>query len=639
MDVSRLLSTGGRLQSMGVGEARAARTWADEVAQALRGTKTDAAQGELTWPQALEQLRARAGDGPYTGRQRQPWEATIADLTHAVGQLGPAVRQQMEPHLFDLLAALSTPPNASATDRIARTARLAEELLLQADSGQLLPTAWQDLLSSVRDGVGFDAVDERLCLLHVLLRRSQRQAERLCDQLSGVMRDDATSVQWAQVRLGDLDPTALRRDLVGSAAGWSAQARVDLCERLVAAPPGTAHHAVWHAFRRAATSKMVEEYGPVTLYNSEWLRGNLINDGPYRSSLPAEATAADSFFPTDMLPEGKDVVIARVDLGFGARADAPGDSRVLVQSLILAAGFPEDHHGWELYEGYIHATNGDCGWKAFSLLDENIDARMPYGPMDITAKRLSDMAPRVAPHLTSGLEDLSSVVDAIGWWRASGVQPPHASVLLDVRILETVAGAVCGHARTWYEYLDTYHKNAWIRRSMTSELFDVLWHARDGIHWWSPQEKRAVIAIHGKLLRHDHGKSRADMTQVVAELPALAAALPEHTLQHRRTSAAAQRISSPGQVRVWYTDLENKWARTLGRLRLVRNALAHGGPVTAAAAASVAPVVHQLAGGSLLSSLTALIEGTAAADRHEAHRDRCNAWARDRLSGSTPYKP
>lgn len=618
---------------------RAALTWTDEVAQALRGNRIDSAEGELTWPEALEQLRARAGDGPYTGRQRQPWEATISDLTHGAGRLGPAVRHQLEPRLTDLLAALSPPPNASAADRIATAARLADELLRQASSGQLLPAAWQDLLGSARDGVGFDALDGCRKLLYVLLRRSQHQAERLCHQLSAVMRDDAVSVQRAQVRLGDLDVIAPSRDIVGSAAGWSPQARADLCERLVVAQPLTAHHVVWHAFRRAATTKMVEEYGPVTLYDSEWLRGNLLNDGPFKRDLPAEATADDGFFPAEMLPEGKDVVIARVDLGSKARADAPADSRVLVQSLILAATFPADRHGWELYEGYIHAANGDCGWKVFSLLDEDIDARMPYGPMDITARRLSEMAPRVAPHLASGLADLSGVVDAIGWWKASGVQPPHASVLLDVRILETVAGMVCGHGQTWYGYLDAYHKNAWIRRSMTSELFHVVWHARDDLHRWSAQEQEAVTTIHDKLLRHRRWESHADMAQVVAELPALAAALPEHTLQHRRTAAAAHRISTPEGVRAWYTDLENRWMRTLGRLRLVRNALAHGGPVTAAAAAaSVAPVVHQLAGGALLSSLTALAEGTAAADRHEAHRDRCDAWARDCLSG-TAYKP
>ncbi|UFR07111.1 hypothetical protein KBP30_40915 [Streptomyces sp. Go40/10] len=624
---------------MGEGEVRAALTWTDEVAQALRGSGIDSAEGELTWPEALEQLRARAGDGPYTGRQRQPWEATISDLTHAACQLGPVVRQQLEPRLSELLAALATPPNASAADRIAKAARLADELLVQADSGQLLPAAWQDLLGSARDGVGFDALDGRRKLLYVLLRRSQRQAEQVCRQLSGVMRDDAVSVQRAQVRLGDLDVIAALRDIVGSAAGWSAQARADLCERLVVAQPLTAHHVVWHAFRRAATSKMVEEYGPVTLYDSEWLRGNLLNDGPFKSDLPAEATADDGFFPAEMLPEGKDVVIARVDLGSGARADAPADSRVLVQSLILAATFPEDRHGWELYEGYIHAANDDCGWKVFSLLDEDIDARMPYGPMDITARRLSEMAPHVAPHLAPGLADLSGVVDAIGWWKASGVQPPHASVMLDVRILETVAATVCGHGQTWYGYLDAYHKNAWIRRSMTSELFDVVWHARDDHHRWSPREQEAVTAIRDKLLRHRGWESHADMAQVAAELPALAAALPEHTLQHRRTAAAAHRISAPQSVRAWYTDLENQWTRTLGRLRLVRNALAHGGPVTAAAAASVAPVVHQLAGGALLSSLTALAEGTPVADRHEAHRDRCDTWARDRLSGTTAYKP
>ncbi|MFF7341973.1 hypothetical protein ACFZAT_32310 [Streptomyces sp. NPDC008163] len=624
---------------MGESEVHAALTWTDEVAQALRGIRISSREGELTWPEALEQLRARAGDGPYTGRQRQPWEAAISDLTHGASQLGQAVRHQLEPRLSELLSALSTPPNASAADSIAKAARLADELLMQADSGQLLPAAWQDLVGSARDGVGFDALDQYRKLLYVLLQRSQRQAEQVCRQLSGVMRDDAVSVQRAQVWLGDLDVTAPLRDIVGSAAGWSAQARADLCGRLVVAQPLTAHHVVWHAFRRAATSKMVEEYGPVTLYDSEWLRGNLLNDGPSKSDLPAEATADDGFFPAEMLPEGRDVVIARVDLGSGARADAPADSRVLVQSLILAATFPEDRHGWELYEGYIHAAYGDCGWKVFSRLDEDIDARMPYGPMEITSRRLSEMAPRVAPHLASGLANLSGVVDAIGWWKASGVQPPHASVLLDVRILETVTGTVCGHGQTWYGYLDAYHKNAWIRRSMTSELFDVVWRACDDHHWWSRPEEEAVTAIRDKLLCHRGWGSHADMAQVAAELPALAAALPERTLQHRRTAAAAHRISAPEGVRAWYTDLENRWTRTLGRLRLVRNALAHGGPVTAAAAASVAPVVHQLAGGALLSSLTALAEGTPVADQHEAHRDRCDAWARDRLSGSTAYKP
>lgn len=224
---------------MSEGETRAGRTWADEVAQTLRGSKIDASQEELNWPDALEQLRARAGDGPYTGRQRQPWQATIADLIHAASQLGPAVRQQLEPRLSELLAALATPPNASATDRIAKTARLADELLTQADSGQLLPAAWRDLLGSVRDSAGFDALDGRQALLQVLLQRSQHQADRLCRQLFGVMRDDAVSVQRAQMRLGDLDVIAPLRDSVGSAAGWSAQARADLCERLVAAGPLT----------------------------------------------------------------------------------------------------------------------------------------------------------------------------------------------------------------------------------------------------------------------------------------------------------------------------------------------------------------------------------------------------------------
>jgi hypothetical protein len=375
---------------------------------------------------------------------------------------------------------------------------------------------------------------------------------------------------------------------------------------------------------------MVEEFGPVTFFDGEWLRGNLTEDGPFKSSLPAEATSPDAFFPAEMLPEGKDVVMARVDLGVGARADAPSDSRRLVQSLILAAAFPEDRHGWQLYEGYIHAVDDQCGWEVIRLAEKDIEEQLPYGPLDVTATRLSEMAPRIAPHLVQPKAAVSEVIDAIGWWKASGVQPPQASVLLDVRILELLAARVGGTA--WYTYLSDYHKEAWIRERTAAELVHLVWHARDDVRSLGPETAEVVIALHDSLVQYQRRGFRTDIAEAIAALPALAAAYPAHTLQRRRTQDMVHKVAAPAGRLAWYRELDGRWSRAIRRLTSVRNALAHGGPATASAAANVAPLAHRLAGEALHASLTALLEGKEPSDGHTRRRDHAREWAQRWLS-------
>lgn len=622
---------------MNAGDEITRLSWADELAQVLRDQSYGVVDQDLTWVESLQQVRAWLGDTrPYTGQHKRPWEAALADFRHATSQLGDEVRQGLAPHLPELLNVLSTLPADDARDRAVRAAGLVDEILETADAGRLLPLAWRDLVTAVRTNTPFQEVRAQGRLLATLLHRSARDVERLCRQMAGVLRDQLVDVRRAQLRLGDIAVVEPLRDIVEASAGLSPRDRADLCLRLLAAAPVAAHHVVWHAFGRAGISRMVEEFGPVTFFNAEWLRGNLTHDGPFRSSLPAETTNPDGFFPAELLPEEKDVVVARVDLGVGARADAPSDSRLMVQSLILASAFPEDRHGWQLYEGYIHAVDDHCSWAALRPAEEDIENQLPYGPLDITAARLSEMAPRIAPHLVKPDAAMSEVIDAIGWWKASGTQPPHASVLLDVRILELLAARV--DATAWHRYLGEYHKDAWIRERTASDLVHLVWHARDDVRSLGPKTAEAVIALHDSLVQYRRWSYRTDVTRAIAALPALAAAFPSHTLQRRHTQDMAHRVSDPDGRRAWYTELEERWSRAVNRLTSVRNALAHGGPATASAAANVAPMAHQLAGEALHASLTALLDGKHPYDGHLRRRDRAAEWAQRWRSETPPHE-
>ncbi|MFJ7297802.1 hypothetical protein [Streptomyces collinus] len=622
---------------MDVGDKITRLSWADELAQVLRDRSYGVVDQDLAWVEALQQVRAWLGDTrPYTGQHKRPWTAALTDFRHATDRLGDKVRQELAPHLPELLSVLSTLPAGDARCRAVRAACLVDEILETVDAGRLLPPAWKDLVAAVRENAPFQEVRSLGSLLATLLHRSDRDVERLCRWMAGVLRDQLVDVRRAQLRLGDIAVVEPLRDIAGASAGLCPKDRADLCLRLLVAPPVAAHHVVWHAFGRAGISRMVEEFGPVTFFDGEWLRSNLTHDGPFRSSLPAETTSPDAFFPAEMLPEGKDVVVARVDLGVGARADAPSDSRLLVQSLILAAAFPEDRHGWQLYEGYIHAVDDQCGWEVLRLAEEDIENQMPYGPLAITAARLSEMAPRIAPHLVKPGVAMSEVIEAIGWWKASGTQPPHASVLLDVRILELLAARVDGTA--WHRYLTEYHKDAWIRDRTAADLVHLVWHARDDVRSLGPKTAEAVIALHDSLVQHQRWGFRTDVTQAITALPALAAAYAPHTLQRRRTQDMAHRVSVPDGRRAWYTELEGRWSRAVNRLTSVRNALAHGGPATASAAANVAPMVHRLAGEALHASLTALLDGKHPYDGHLRRRDRAAEWAQRWLSETPPQE-
>jgi hypothetical protein len=113
--------------------------------------------------------------------------------------------------------------------------------------------------------------------------------------------------------------------------------------------------------------------------------------------------------------------------------------------------------------------------------------------------------------------------------------------------------------------------------------------------------------------------------RALAALPTLSTIWPVHDHIGRQLRSLATDLSSPAALEAWCHALGDRWTRARARLQRVRNALAHGGPLTLAAD-TVHRLAHQRAGKTLSFTLEALLDGRGAVEAHEDARSHMTAW-------------
>jgi hypothetical protein len=495
----------------------------------------------------------------------------------------------------------------------------------------VLEAAWSDIADACRDPrTPYETVASRRDLFWQLIRVADRNTQELSRLLVGVLEDNALVVEMARVRLGDLpnpDPGAWPRQ--DQLARLAEPERIGLCQRLLAMPPTPAHHVVWVAFDRASLDGTTQTVGPIAFYRGTWVRATLEHNGPGQSQLPLEFTSPDSPLRPPVLPQGDRIVLARVDLGTGIFPDAPRVAAEQAQAVVTVASARAGDRYWRPLDGYIHATDGRVtGWSSFGQPFHRADVAPD---LDRTADELGTLAATLGPRLPVVDPALTETIDALGWWQSATDQPPLAAIVLDVRVLELVAARVTNGA--WYDYLDSYHRDDWIRSRIVSTLHSAVFAAMRGYHIVSPSEHPQLAALEATLFepiaagRHVFHADRA-----LAALPTLARIWPVHHHLGRQLHTLAIHLSSPAALEDWCQTLGDRWTRTRTRLRRVRNALAHGGPLTPAAD-TVHRLAHQRAGKALSFTLEALLDGRGAVKAHEDARNHMTAW-RNGVSGA-----
>lgn len=601
-------------------------TWVDEFSQAMTSSDRRWSEADvLDVVAAAADMDAWLHDArPYNSLHQQGWRSAVDDLHTAAGVIGPRLRAALGRDLTTALSATAGLPGSDPTPaRPAAQTALAALRARWADPA-VLEAAWSDIADACRDPqTPSDTVSARRDLFWQLVRAADRNTQELGRLLAGVLDDNALVVEMARVRLGDLPnpgPGAWpRRDQLG---GLAELERIGLCQRLLATPPTPAHHVVWVAFDRASLDGTMQTVGPISFYRGAWVRATFEHNGSGQSQLPAELTSPDSPLRLPDLPEGDRVVLARVDLGTGVFPDAPRVAAEQGQAVVTVASVRAGDRYWRPLDGYIHATDGRVtGWSSFGLPFHRADVAPD---LDRTADELSALAATLGPRLPVADPALTETIDALGWWQSATDQPPLATIVLDVRVLDLVAARITNGA--WHAYLDSYHRDDWIRSRIISTLHSTVFAAMRGYHVIPPSEQPQLAAFEATLFESTSaGRHVFHADRALVALPTLSTIWPVHDHLGRQLRSLATDLSSPAALEAWCQALGDRWTRARARLQRVRNALAHGGPLTPAAD-TVHRLAHQRAGKALSFTLEALLDGRGAVKAHEDARSHMTAW-------------
>jgi hypothetical protein len=613
-------------------------TWIDEFRQAMAWSDRDQRWSDadvLDLIGAAADLDAWLHDPrPYAWRHKHAWESAIADLHAAADLIGPRLAAALGHHLTAALAATSALPGDNPTpDRPAAQAALAALRTRWADP-TVVEAAWLDIADACRDsGTPFETIAARRDIFWQLIRSADRNAHELGGALAGVLGDQAMNVMAARVALGDTpNPGPAGRPELSELGGLSEADRMDLGRRVLAAPNTSAHHVVWVAFDRASLVGTVETVGRITFYAGRWVRESLERKGPHLSQLPSELTNRESLVSHQDLPDGSHVVLARVDLGTGAFPDAPRVAAEQARAIVAVASFHAGDRHWQALDGYLHAVDGlVVGWSLFhDPLTEISDIR---ADLHLTGGELARLAGTLGSQLPVTSSALTEAIEALHWWQDTQDRPPLAAVGLDVRVVELVASRVLATApakrRTWHHYLDDYLAIAWMLEHVRDELHRVVFHALHNYERQNvdPKDHSALAALQAAVVTYGAGRRyEFHLDQALAALSTLVTIYPVHDRLGRRIHTLATHLASPPALDAWCDILQHRWDRTLARLRRTRDAITHGGPITADAISTVHRFGRRMAGWALSLSLEGLLDGTGGVARHITLRGQDQAW-------------
>jgi hypothetical protein len=614
-------------------------TWVDELRISLISRKKSwSRDGVLDLFSAARELEGWLHDPrPYEGHHKSAWLSAVADFRSGANQIGPILKSVLGVQLSQTLAMVvsikasieNNSPKALAT---LLPARLKADQVVYAyfkrrwTEPAVRAAAWQDFVEVCRDEeASFDTLAVRHDLFWQLVQAADYAPNEIDQMLAYVLSDIAFYVARGQWRLGDITDDqlmALRPD--GTEAGLTEGERLAICQRIIIQPPAVGHRIVWIAFNQAGPGTGIHKMGPVSFWDGEWVRAVVEHGGSNLHHIPSELRMKEGFFRYQDLPEGRDVILARVDLGVGAFTDPVRVATEQAESVVALAGFRTGEARLRRLNGYLHFVDGrlySTGTFMSPLASE--DLTNPRYASYFVAE-LDRLAPQLQQHLLITNPDLTEVVQGVRWWQQARSPTPLASLLLDVRILELIAKRV---GTTWPEYVKSYMRISWVRQSIYDDLREALYEALHSAERLSSQEQQQKVETYRTAIVSWKGEGfTIDLRRCVDALPDLASIFPVHSRLGRRLQSLSKRLESPSTVRAWRDELTDEWSLLADRLQRVRNALAHGGPIQDQGVESVHRFGQRLAAWALSVALEGILEGKTISVSHSDHVQREDTW-------------
>ena len=496
---------------------------------------------------------------------------------------------------------------------------LVERLYTELTTDNAIVEAWHDLVSSAQNlRRTVEDVSFRRDTLHAIAQRRNLDiigSFGLFGELSALVSDVANAVHEEIQREsgGEFEPCDYPP---GTPSGVPMARRLQLCEQLLSREPERGDCIVWLKVAPASLPQLEVTHGQVTFYN-----------GVHLSGLAGSAEHADRFVvpPLEVLTMSPDegpilqegqvlweynpnIVYARVVLPDIEVHTSDAKARALVEGLIAVNHAMKD--SWKVADGSVVFVDGECRSMFFYWGSEDDIPPVFVAQNDRTGRDIEVMEPNNRRLNAQSLHDLQDAIGMSTALKTAVAESPQATVMAAVRAIEHVNAWTTGGVDNWARFASYHFKKAqcqgWLIQLLDRFTLSAI-HSRGDLRG-NVTAQQEVFKIESEMKQFKHDHQRYDRRVAADKLEALERIFIDHWLS-RGLGELKSALSSPTRRRARLEEHGRRFDLRLSRLKRLRNAAIHGGPVSDSACESVAGFASDLAHRCLDQAMKALLTG------------------------------
>jgi hypothetical protein len=371
---------------------------------------------------------------------------------------------------------------------------------------------------------------------------------------------------------------------------------------------------VWLRTAPASLPQLEVTHGQVTLYNAVHIAGLAgIAEHADRFRVPPTEILELTDENGPILQDGEtlwhsdpDLVYARVTLPDIEIHKSTSTARALVEGLIAVNHAIDDT--WKVLPGSLVFIDGECasllGWA-----DED-PPPMYLASNDRTGRDIEVMALNERSLDAQKLQDLQDAISMSTTLKMATTEGPQAVVMTAVRAIEHVSTWTTGGVDNWVDFASHYLKKAQCRGWLIGMLDFYPMQAIHSIGDLRADKdaQRELSAIESEIRQYVFPHHQIDRRVAAKSVKALHRIFSDHWLS-RGLGELDSSLSTPADIKKKLDGYGRKFDRQVRRLKRLRNAAIHGGPVSTAACESVAGFAAGLGHRSLNEAMAALLTG------------------------------
>lgn len=614
-----------------------------------------------------EIAEAAADPRQHTNQQRYDWKSRARDLDDARSWLGPELRARVEPAASEVTTAITTyllTPKANGNfglDDSKRPQVLAKVQALGTllHHNDVISAAWRDLVAACQDSDHSLYPTERVKFLRdavvaLCVRRQQDLGPfgPLRTAVS-VLLGSELDVRRAKFILGDIE--SVGEFAIGRDSDLTPDALEDLASRSVAAPTPDGDYVVWFRVARAYVKGGPSvNHGDVTFYQATRLASALADPDAVREmfdvvpdELLIEEVQQFQMSSDDGPSETRGfeyqdpaLVYARVEVQGVKRHLAVARARVLLDAILLVNGAPED--AWKVLGG--HLLFGETERFHYHSIEWGLKTPRDFGQQ---LRYMNDDFTETLKEMTNDghiitAESAQALSPALGLQTELLNLPPadaEPTVRAAVRAIEHCNTWTTGGALDWAAFIEEYllhvHTVETFAHRAVTNAFDA------AVRYLPDHSPVAPAQPDLKAIREDittnDWNNRIVRSKTVAHTSTLRGIYTNHWLG-RRLAELDDTLASARTLAAAFQEEQSRVNARVDRLRRSRNAAIHGGPLSAAACASIAEFARRIATMALNNVIRATVDNETVDAHTRARRDEYHQRSESlKLAGDLEY--